>query len=71
VSPCVQYGTACLLIRYAIGCVSCSRMAHICVTSLCDILCELLGPHGAKRATLCGKPQHYKWGCVSENRSKA
>jgi hypothetical protein len=24
VSPCVRYGTACLLIRYAIGCVSCS-----------------------------------------------
>jgi hypothetical protein len=24
VPPCVQYGTACLLIRYAIGCVSCS-----------------------------------------------
>jgi hypothetical protein len=24
VLPCVQYGTACLLIRYAMGCVSCS-----------------------------------------------
>jgi hypothetical protein len=24
VSPCVRYGTACLLIRYAIGYVSCS-----------------------------------------------
>jgi hypothetical protein len=24
VSPCVRYGTTCLLIRYAIGCVSCS-----------------------------------------------
>jgi hypothetical protein len=24
VSPHVRYGTACLLIRYAIGCVSCS-----------------------------------------------
>jgi hypothetical protein len=24
VPPCVRYGTACLLIRYAIGCVSCS-----------------------------------------------
>jgi hypothetical protein len=23
VPPCVQYGTTCLLIRYAIGCVSC------------------------------------------------
>jgi hypothetical protein len=24
VTPCVRYGTACLLIRYAIGCMSCS-----------------------------------------------
>jgi hypothetical protein len=24
VPPCVRYGMACLLIRYAIGCVSCS-----------------------------------------------
>jgi hypothetical protein len=45
-------------------------MAPVCVTSLCDILCELLEPHGAKGATLCGKPQHYKWGRVLGNRSK-
>jgi hypothetical protein len=24
VPPCVQYRTACLIIRYAVGCVSCS-----------------------------------------------
>jgi hypothetical protein len=37
-------------------------MVPVCVTRLCDILCELLEPHGAKGVTLCGKPQHYKWG---------
>jgi hypothetical protein len=42
-------------------------MAPVCVTRLCDILCELLEPHGVKGDTVCGKPQHYKWGhCVSE-----
>jgi hypothetical protein len=37
-------------------------MAPVFVTHLCDILCELPEPHGAKRATLCGKPQHGKRG---------
>jgi hypothetical protein len=37
-------------------------MAPIYVTRLCDILCELSEPHGAKGATLCGKPQHCKRG---------
>jgi hypothetical protein len=46
-------------------------MAHVFVTSLCDILCELPKPHGAEGATLCGKPQHYKRGRLSGNRSKA
>jgi hypothetical protein len=61
--PRVRYGTACLLIRYAIGCVSCSvewrwllSLWPIFVTRLCDIVCELPEPHGAKGATLCGKP---------------
>jgi hypothetical protein len=35
-------------------------MAPIFVTHLCDILCEPPEPHGAKGATLCGKPQHCK-----------
>jgi hypothetical protein len=66
--PCVRYGTACLLIRCAIGCVG---MAPIFVISLCDILCELPEPRGAKGATLCGKPQHCKRGHLSGNRIKA
>jgi hypothetical protein len=35
-------------------------MAPFFVISLCDILCELPEPHGAKGVALCGKPQHYK-----------
>jgi hypothetical protein len=71
VPPRIRYGTAYLLIRYAIGCVSCSVEwgwpAPICVTSLCHILCELPEPHGAKGVTMCRKPQHCKWGhCVQE-----
>jgi hypothetical protein len=69
VPPRVRYGTPCLLISYAIGCVSCSvewrwllSLWPIFVTCLCDILCELHEPHGAKEATLCGKPQHCKRG---------
>jgi hypothetical protein len=37
-------------------------MAPICMTHLCDILCELPEAHGAKGVTLCGKPQHSKRG---------
>jgi hypothetical protein len=37
-------------------------MTPVCVTRLCDILCELPEPHGAKGATVCGKLQHCKWG---------
>jgi hypothetical protein len=40
-------------------------MAPVCVTSLYDILCEQPKPHGAKGATVCGKPQHCKRGRVS------
>jgi hypothetical protein len=74
VLPCVRYGIASLLIRVCyrlcvvLGWVG---MAPICVTRLCDILCELPEPHGAKGATLCSKPQHYKRGHVSGNYSKA
>jgi hypothetical protein len=46
-------------------------MAPIFVISLCDILCELPEPHGAKGANVCGKPQHYKRGRLSGNCSKA
>jgi hypothetical protein len=42
VSPRVQFGMTCLLIRYAIGCVSCS------VDGDDTILCELPEPHGAR-----------------------
>jgi hypothetical protein len=35
-------------------------MAPVCVTHLCDILCEPRESHGAKGATLCEKPQHCK-----------
>jgi hypothetical protein len=46
-------------------------MSPIYVTRLCDILCELSEPHGAKGATLCGKPQHCKRGhCVWETVAK-
>jgi hypothetical protein len=73
VPPRVQYGTTCLLIRYAIGCVMIGwvGMVPIFVISLYDILCELSEPHGAKGATVCGKPQHCKRGHLSGNRSKA
>jgi hypothetical protein len=37
-------------------------MSPVFVTRLCDILCELSEPHGAKGATLCGKAQHDKQG---------
>jgi hypothetical protein len=60
VPPRVRYGTTCLLIRYAIGCVSCS--VEWDGSCLCDILCELPEPHGANGATLCRKPQHCKRG---------
>jgi hypothetical protein len=64
VPPRVRYGTACLQIRYAIYrlCVVLGwvGMALVCVTRLCDILCELPEPHGEKGATVCGKPQHCK-----------
>jgi hypothetical protein len=46
-------------------------MAPIFMISLCDSLCELIEPHGAKGVTVCGKPQHYKQGHLSGNRSKA
>jgi hypothetical protein len=46
-------------------------MTPIFVISLCDILCELLELHGAKAATVCGKPQHCKRGRLLGNRSKA
>jgi hypothetical protein len=51
----VQYGTACLLIRNAIGCVSCSvewGMASYFVI----ILCESPAPHGARGYVCAGKP---------------
>jgi hypothetical protein len=35
------------------------------VPYLCDILCELPEPPGAKGATVCRKPQHCKRGRVS------
>jgi hypothetical protein len=42
-------------------------MAPVCVTRLCDILCELPEPHSEKGASVCGKPQHCKQGhCVQE-----
>jgi hypothetical protein len=41
-------------------------MAPVCVTRLCDILCELPEPHGAKGANVCRKPQHYKWAVCQE-----
>jgi hypothetical protein len=60
----VQYGTTCLVIRYAIGCVVLCwvGMAPVYVTHLYNILCELPEPHGAKGGTVCGKPQHCKRG---------
>jgi hypothetical protein len=66
----VRYETAYLLIRYAIGCVSCSVEWGWRVTRLRDILCELPEPYGAKGAIVCGKPQHCKWGHVLGNHSK-
>jgi hypothetical protein len=59
VPPCVQYGTACLLIRNVIGCVSCLvewGMAPYFVIILCDILCELSEPHGVRGDCLFRKP---------------
>jgi hypothetical protein len=63
VSPRVRYGTACLLIRYVVGCVSCS-VEWGWLPSLWSVFmtffCELPEPHGAKGTALCGKPQHCK-----------
>jgi hypothetical protein len=71
VPPRVQYGTTCLLIRYAIGCVSCSvewgwplSVWPICVTFCVNRLNNMLqkGPLCARNLstasgdTVCGKP---------------
>jgi hypothetical protein len=46
-------------------------MALVCVTRLCDILCELPEPLGAKGAAVCGKHQYCKQGhCVWETIAK-
>jgi hypothetical protein len=37
-------------------------MTPVCVTHPCDIMCELPEPHGAKGASVYGKPQHFKRG---------
>jgi hypothetical protein len=66
----VRYGTTCLLIRNAIGCVSCSVEWgwHHTLCSTYFILCDLPEPHGARgdicvgnlstasEGCLCGKP---------------
>jgi hypothetical protein len=54
VPPRVWYEMNCLLIRNTIGCVmlSCVGMTSYFVISLCDILCELPEPHGA-RGNVC------------------
>jgi hypothetical protein len=41
------------------------------VISLCDILCELAEPHGARGAVLCGKYSTVSGDRLSGNRSKA
>jgi hypothetical protein len=71
VPPGVRYGTACLLIRYVIGCVSCSvewgwllSMWPICVTFYVNCLNHMVqkGPlcagnlSTASGATVCRKP---------------
>jgi hypothetical protein len=59
VPPRVRYGIDCLLIRYAVGCVTCSvewGMAPYFMFSPCDILCEVPEPHGARGVILCRKP---------------
>jgi hypothetical protein len=71
VPPRVRYGTACLLIRYAIGCVSCSvewgwllSVWPVCVTFYVNCLNYMVqkGPlcagnlNTASRATVCRKP---------------
>jgi hypothetical protein len=70
VPPHVLYGMTCLLIRYAIGCVSCSvewgwllSVRPVCVTFFVNCLNHLVqkGPlcagnlSTASRATVCGK----------------
>jgi hypothetical protein len=71
VPPCVRHGMACLLIRYAIGCVSCSvewewllSLWPVFVTFFVNRLNHMVqkGPlcagnlSTASRATLCGNP---------------
>jgi hypothetical protein len=46
-------------------------MAPIFVISLCDILCELPKPHGAKGGTVCGEASALQAGRLSGNCSKA
>jgi hypothetical protein len=71
VPPRVRYGTACLLIRYAIGCVSCSvewgwllSLWPVFVTFFVNYLNHMVQKGSlcagnlsiASRATLCGNP---------------
>jgi hypothetical protein len=50
VPPCVWYGMVCLLIRYVIGCVSCSVEWgwHHSLWSILLHTCNLPEPHGAR-----------------------
>jgi hypothetical protein len=57
VTPRLWYGTTYLLIRNAIGCVSCLvewGIGIILCVILCDILCDLAEPHGARGALYWG-----------------
>jgi hypothetical protein len=69
VLPRVRYGTTCLLIRYAIGCVVLGwvGMTPYFVISLCD----LPEPHGARGGICVGNLSTASGDCLSGNHSKA
>jgi hypothetical protein len=51
VTPCVRYGVACLLIRNAIGCVSCSvewGLSSLFVSYFVTYFVKMPEPHGAR-----------------------
>jgi hypothetical protein len=74
VPPCVRYGTTCLLIRYAIGCVSCSvdwRWHHTLWSYFVTCFVNYLN-HVVQEETFVWETLELQVGTVcSGNRSKA
>jgi hypothetical protein len=64
VPPCVRYGTTCLVMRNAIGCVSYSvewGLASLFVSYFMTYFMKCLN-HTVQEGPLLGNPLHCKWG---------